>query len=211
MWYECTSFHLYVRRLSLGRVTANRPCSHTLSRAAKRKMAAGKAHTEVPAHKPGFGKRKGLMITVVVVLGLGLGLGLGFGLGLASNAGNALRIPQMKPPVVAATPSGLKATGRRMSICEPGSGNGNCQTVSQVIASRMFSSGPTDFTSRLGKVDEQMQALIRRNAEGGGRKCVGEATTAWSPSSLPGGASFPMVRDGVSNGIICDVPALRLP
>jgi hypothetical protein len=96
-----------------------------------------------------------------------------------------LALPELKPPVVAATPTTLySATGRRLSaLCEGSSGDPpDCQTAIQIIKSRLFSDGgPTDFIGRLGSVDERMQSLVARNADTpGGRTCVGEAAQSWS-------------------------------
>jgi len=119
-----------------------------------------------------------------VVLGLALGLGLGLGLKKSSTSGTALSLPALKPPVTAATPAGLSQSRRRRLV----------QTEVQTIKDRLFSPGPTDFTTNLGKIDTRFTELSTRAAEFS-RKCLTDVPQKWLPgggASLPGNLSFPM-------------------
>lgn len=61
------------------------------------------------------------------------------------------------------------------------------------IQNRVFGPGPTDFVTRLGKIDQRIQELKTRNLESErGRVCIGEAAQLWTPNFLPAGVAFPM-------------------
>lgn len=61
----------------------------------------------------------------------------------------------------------------------------------QIVKDRMFTSGPQDFTSRIGEVDDRMASLNSRAKETK-RKCVDEAAVTWNMPAFPDGKQFNM-------------------
>jgi hypothetical protein len=128
---------------------------------------------------------KSLLIfaATVIVVAVALGVGLGLGLRRATTGGRGLSLPQLQPPITAATPAGFKARLLRM-----------LQTASpslQTIKTRLFSPGPADFSTRIAQVDARVAEFAKRASEFE-RKCLSSTPLAWTPSTLPGGLSFPM-------------------
>lgn len=142
----------------------------------------------VPVKKSGLTTKAKVALAVAAVVIVGGGVAVAVVLVMAQKTGGSLRIPKLKPPVVEATPTLLKssqASGRRLNVlCDPtpGANNGpDCKTPIQVIENRLFSSGPTDFTGRLAKVDDRMQELVRRDGDTA-RTCVAKTSQAWTPT-----------------------------
>lgn len=127
----------------------------------------------------------GIALGVLAVVALALGLGLGLGLKKSSNSGTALSVPALQPPVLASTPAGLRQSRLRQLQGQ--------QSPIQVIKQRLFSSGPTDFTGRIGLIDGRFSELSQR-ASRSPRKCLTEVPQQWLPAggALPGGLVFPM-------------------
>lgn len=155
---------------------------------------------------------------IVSVVALGLGLGLGLGLKKSPPPRALINIPPMQPPVTASVPNALRpssatwvktqsaADATRSSLMSlqsltagaARSAHFSVQAVTDnssltAIQNRVFGPGPTDFVTRLGKIDERIQELKTRNLESErGRVCIGEAAQLWTPNFLPAGVTFPM-------------------
>jgi hypothetical protein len=169
------------------------------------------------------GPHRSYYIAFIIVSVVALGLGLGLGLGLKKSPPPPrvlINIPPMQPPVTASVPNALRpssATWVKTQSAADGyatrsslmslqsltagaarSARFSVQAVTDnssltAIQNRVFGPGPTDFVTRLGKIDERIQELKTRNLESArGRVCIGEAAQLWTLNFLPAGVTFPM-------------------
>lgn len=137
-------------------------------------------------------KKIGIASIVIVVVAVAIAVPVVLLTGKSASNRVPLNIPPLQPPVIAATPASLRSTATQ-SIANNQLQAVTAASIISQIKARMFSSGPTDFTYRLGQIDSRMQATIKRNNEGDGRKCLSSTPISWNPSSfLPASASFPM-------------------
>lgn len=124
------------------------------------------------------------MIACKKIIPIVLGLSLGSCGIFEEEEGESLNVPQLEPPVARNTPSGLQVSAALTGATS--------NDPMQVLKSRLFSPGPTDYKDRLQKIDERMAELDRRAKESE-RKCTKDPATIWNPPfKFPNGESFPM-------------------
>eukprot|EP00499_Haloplacidia_sp_CaronLabIsolate_P014347 CAMPEP_0196781182 /NCGR_PEP_ID=MMETSP1104-20130614/9185_1 /TAXON_ID=33652 /ORGANISM="Cafeteria sp., Strain Caron Lab Isolate" /LENGTH=358 /DNA_ID=CAMNT_0042151403 /DNA_START=16 /DNA_END=1092 /DNA_ORIENTATION=- len=153
---------------------------------------------DVPVRSSGCRKKRVLGFVVVGVVLVAVAAVV-IVMVMKDNGGDDMGVPPLKPPVAESTPQGLvpPPASRRRLLREVAAGAGRLvqrrrlspPPAMDTIKERLFSPGPTDFTNRLGMVDDRMAELNKRHKESE-RKCVNEATVTWKPPTFPGAASF---------------------
>ena len=136
------------------------------------------------------------IIGVALGVAIGLAVGLGVGLGMKKKNSTELNIPLLKPPVVSASPQGLKGS-RRMLRIENENFDRKLVTITtssamSTIKTKLFGPGPGDFSYRLGMVDERLQEIKQRAKESDTPKeCLSVTSEKFEPK-LPNNEAFPM-------------------
>lgn len=138
--------------------------------------------------------RNRILIALGVAVCIALAVGLGVGLGMKNKKATiALDIPFLKPPVVSASPSGLKGSRRMLERDTPVRKLLQTFTTAEATAvakSRMFQAGPLVYSTRLGSVDERLQEFKTRALESP-KVCLSKTALKFEPS-LPNNEAFPM-------------------
>jgi len=119
----------------------------------------------------------------------------------------SLNIPDMKPPVMAVSPVGIVGPSYASKIAMNDLSHAMMKpaivfNVSETIKGRLYSGGPTDFTYRLGKVDERV-AELRFRMTTTTMNCINSTSALYSPV-LPLGQKFDMYfncKDSLDNGL----------
>ena len=113
-----------------------------------------------------------IVLIVIIIVGVALGLGLGLGLSSkSSSSSDGGTLPQVKPPVVASTPTGMGGSGAAAAANSGfkmlldsffSTSSGTTTLDPDDIKQRFFTAGPTDVYALLQTVDDRINGINDR-------------------------------------------------